>query len=155
MDDINEHLKLVSKWLDENVRSYPTPSRISLAEFDFNWDRMTGEFCLFLDEQCLPDPFHLTLSQNGWMQFHPPMFVSPLGAPASFRAVNLTSDTELAIDNALHQIFPRLKPLGLDKQSGLCIWSSTPIADRIIDIDIFHGAKLLTAQPGYSFDYQL
>jgi hypothetical protein len=155
MDNINEHLKLVSQWLDENVVSYPEPKSISLLEFDFNWERMTGNFYLELDGNRVADAFQLTLSQNGFMQFHPPMFFSPLGAPASFSAVNLTSSTELAISNALREIFPRLMPLGFDKNSGKCIWNSTPIEERIIDRNFFEEAKLQISSSSYSFQYQL
>lgn len=155
MDSIDEHLKLVSRWLDENVLTYQEPKAISLVEFDFNWERMSGKFCLLLDHQRVADSFQLTLSQNGLMQFHPPMFFSPLGAPASFSAVNLTSSTEIALSNALREIFPKLKPLGLDKQSGICIWSSTPIQDRIIDKAGFEEARIQISSSGYSFNYQI
>lgn len=155
MDSINEHLKLVSQWLDANVMAYPTPSSISLVEFDFDWDLMAGNFCLLIDDERISDPFQLTLSQNGWMQFHPPMFFSPLGAPASFSAVNLTSATEDAINHALHQIFPRLKPIGLDKNSGASIWSTTPTADRINDFQEYERARILVSKPGYFYHSSL
>ena len=155
MDSINEHLKLVSQWLDENVVSYPTPSSISLVEFDFNWDLMAGSFCLLIDDERLSDTFQLTLSQTGWMQFHPPMFFSPLGAPASFSAVNLTSATEDAINHALHQIFPRLKPIGLDKSSGATIWSTSPTANRINDLQEFERVRLIVSREGYLYRCQV
>lgn len=151
MDRIDEHLKLVSTWLDENVITYQEPKVISLVEFDFNWERMSGSFCLLLDDHRIADLFQLTLSQNGLMQFHPPMFHSPLGAPASYSALNLTSATEEAISNALREIFPKLRPLGLDKQSGICIWSTTPMQDRIIDKEAFEEARAKISSPGYSF----
>lgn len=155
MDSISEHLKSVSRWLEQNVVTYREPKSIALVEFNFNWERMSGNFCLLLDDQRVADSYQLTLSQNGVMQFHPPMFYSPLGAPASFSAVNLTSSTEVAIGNALREIFPKLLPLGLDKKSGKCVWSSTPVQDRIIDRNLFEEAKLQVSRPGYSFTYQL
>lgn len=133
MSEPKDHLKQVSNWLDHNVIQYPTPSIVALSDFDVNWDTMSGYFYLTLDALRVPTAFSLSLGQNGWMQYHPPMFCSPLGAPASYGAVDLTDQTNAAIAKALKLIFPKLMPLGLDSESGKLIIGRTPLQDRIID----------------------
>lgn len=74
-------MKEVARWLDANVVSYPTPRAVTLSDFEVDWDQMSGRFYVSLDGQRIEDPFRLSLEQNGWVQFHQPMFTSPLGAP--------------------------------------------------------------------------
>lgn len=140
MSDIAEHLKEVSRWLDKNVASYPTPRAFTLSDFEVDWEQMSGSFYVCLDGKHIEDPFRLSLGQNGWVQFHLPMYTSPLGAPASYRAVDLTVDTLETLTKALRSIFPRLKPMGKDKDSGAFIGQQTAIADRVVDLDIFAAA---------------
>jgi hypothetical protein len=142
MTGITEHIKEVSRWLDENVVSYPTPRTITLANFEIDWSQLSGRFYVSLDDQFIEDPFRLSLAQNGWVQFHPPMFTSPLGAPASYSTVELSNDTGEAINNALRSIFPRFKPMGLDAASGALIGQRTPIDDRIIDRNTFNDLRI-------------
>ncbi len=61
------------------------------------------------------------------------MFHSPLGVPASFAAVSLAGRTEAAIDAALNFLIPRLRPCGLDRETGELITGATPMQDRVID----------------------
>jgi hypothetical protein len=151
MSEQISHLKEVSSWLDQNVTSYPTPTIIALTNFEVDWGRMTGYFHLILDGLRIPDAFSLSLGQNGWMQFHPPMFQSPLGAPASYGAVNLTDQTTEAISKALQLIFPRLRPLGLDSESGELIIGRTPLQSRIYDALEFENSKSNISNPHFIF----
>lgn len=137
MDGTGKHIEEVSRWLDENVCSYPTPRAVTLSDFEIDWEQMSGRFYVSLDGMRIEDPFRLSLEQNGWVQFHQPMFTSPLGAPATYRAVDLTTDTLETLTRALRSIFPRLKPMGIDKDSGAFIGQRTAIADRVVDQRMF------------------
>lgn len=155
MTGITEHVKQVSRWLDENVMSYPTPRAVTLSDFEVDWGEMCGWFCLTMDGRRVPDRFRLSLAQNGWMQFHPPMFCSPLGAPASYSAVDLTDETKMVIGEALKSVFPRLKPMGLDVATGRLIGQRTPIPERIFLLEGFVEARRVLSKVGYSLKIEL
>ena len=67
------------------------------------------------------------------MKFELPAFTSPYSVPASFSAVRLTEMTSLAINKGLNCTFPRLKPLGKNRETGIEITYSTPISERIAE----------------------
>lgn len=146
MNGMTEHLERVSRWLDKNVASYPTPRAVTLSDFEVDWEQMSGRFYVSLDGQRIQEPFRLSLAQNGWVQFHPPMFTSPLGAPASYVAVELTTETTSTINKSLRKIFPRLKPLGVDRIYGALISMRTPVIERIINNEEFNCAKDLVTR---------
>lgn len=150
MTSVTEHIKEVSRWLDENVATYPTPRAIALSGFEVDWEQMAGCFYLSLDDQRIPEPFRISLAQNGWMQFTPPMFTSPLGAPASYAVVELTEETSTAITKVLHSIFPRLKPMGLDQETGELIGQRTPVSDRIKDQEELNKGRQMISRVGFS-----
>lgn len=70
-----------------------------------------------------------------------PMFHSPMGAPASYAAVELTGETLSAIQSAISETFPNLKPFGRDSSTGRFIDSRTPFEERIIDPDAYQAVK--------------
>ena len=78
------------------------------------------------------------------------MFHSPLGAPASYPAVEFTDETRRAIDDALRATLPRLRGYGLVRDGGKEIGPFTPLADRIVDIEQFEAAKSKVSATGYS-----
>jgi hypothetical protein len=55
------------------------------------------------------------------------MFTSPLGVPASYRAIGITSNTDKAISEALRLTFPKLKPLGRNRVTGIEITYQSPV----------------------------
>ena len=63
--------------------------------------------------------------------FSGPIFVSPLGAPASYSAVDMTDNTSKAILEGLKLTFPKLKPCGKNRDTGIEITYHSPISDRI------------------------
>lgn len=65
------------------------------------------------------------------------VYISIGRAPATYRAVDLTTDTLETLTRALRSIFPRLKPMGIDKDSGAFIGQRTAIADRVVDQRMF------------------
>jgi hypothetical protein len=126
-------LELVKVWLEDNVVAPPTPSEITIYGIDFDWEHLRGSFRLTLDNLVLKDRFDLSIDIAGQVQFCPPMFHSPLGAPASYVAVSLNSETSAAVSSTLKTIFPRLRGYGLYEDLGLEIYGDSPLEDRIID----------------------
>jgi len=59
------------------------------------------------------------------------MFTSPLGVPASYAAIRITSNTHNAISEALKKAFPKLKPLGRNRDTGIEITYQSPIEARL------------------------
>ncbi len=155
MNQLKDHLEQLSDWLEKNVIKHPTPSIVGLSGFDIDWSRMSGHFSLALDDLLVPAVFGLSLGQNGWVQHHPPMFCSPLGAPASYSAIDLTDQTNAAIAKALKLIFPRLKPLGLDSESGKLIIGRTPLQDRISNTTEFEEAKSKISNSAFFYKIQV
>lgn len=155
MNELKDHLGQVLDWLDTNVIKHPTPSIVALSDFDINWGGMSGYFSLSLDDLVVPAVFSLSLGQNGWMQHHPPMFCSPLGAPASYGAIDLTDQTNATISKALKLIFPRLRPLGLDSESGKLIIGRTPLQDRIFNHLGFEEAKSKISNSAFIYKIQV
>ena len=89
------------------------------------------EFKVKFDDFELQEWLALRLNDNGRMKFDLPIFTSPLNVPASFSTVRLTEMTSLAIDEGLNCTFPRLKPLGKNRETGIEITYSTPMSERI------------------------
>jgi hypothetical protein len=128
-----DRLELVKVWLEENVLVPPTPQEITISEIEFDWEHLEGSFRLALDNLAIRDPFDLYIDVAGRIQFRPPMFYSPLGAPASYSAVRLDTVTSGAIDKALESVFPRLLGHGMHKDLGVEIHGYSPLRDRIIN----------------------
>jgi hypothetical protein len=71
---------------------------------------------------------------DGRYQISPPLYVSPIGVPSSYPSIQLTDETNERIEKLVNDFFPRLKPLGIDMESGLMIDRNNPMIDRVIDI---------------------
>ena len=135
---LEDHVQAVFRWLDEHVLKFDTPASITLFDIQSDAMRYKGSFRLqlddvVLDESRLETPFHFDLGQNGLPNFYYPMFFSPLGAPASYAAVDLTDATEKTIRSALQNILPRMRPLGLDRETGQMLTYGASIEDRMLD----------------------
>ncbi len=129
--ELKAHLKEVSDWLDANVQVIEAADRVTLR--DFRWDGeedRTVAFVLGVERQgdhscCFGG------NDAGDLQLILPLFHSPLGAPASYRAVELAPEVELAVLTGLRTIFPGLKPHGTDPATGRQILVSTSLRDRL------------------------
>jgi hypothetical protein len=71
------------------------------------------------------------MSETGWLTFSVPLFHSPLGAPASYAAIELTTNTQSAVTAAVRSLLPRLMPLGINPKTKEWITTSTPLQARI------------------------
>jgi len=136
-ESIEKHLEEVSAWLEENIKVYLEPNTVTLSSFQVDWSNFSGEFKVAFDNVVLPEDFRFGLEASGKTMFYMPMFHSPLGAPASYAAIEITENTKTAIMSGLRKTFPRLKGAGLDKETGREITFHTHPADRV-------DAKILT-----------
>ena len=85
---VEDHIKAVAAWLDENVETPSTPRVLTIHDIQINrLDEPRGSFTARLDGTEFPGCTFMT-QQNGHFGFCPPMYCSPLGAPASYAAVD-------------------------------------------------------------------
>ena len=136
-EDIRNHIQEVMVWLSENVARPETPSTVTVFDVKFDWSRFSGSFLLALDELVLERRFGIRVEMNGQFSFSTPMFHSPLGAPASYAAVEMSEETSTAVTSALHQIFPSLRAMGFHKDTGAFVTQGTPFLERVVDMDDF------------------
>jgi len=134
---IDKHRDAVFQWLAENVESYKTPGQIDLQITDFDWKSFSGNCKLFFDGIELSSIFDIGLDISGKFGLKPPIFNSPLGAPASYAAIKLTETTYQAINAELNQFLPKMLPYGINHLTGEMIDGSTPIMKRVIETDSF------------------
>jgi hypothetical protein len=128
-----ERKRAIEAWLDANVLVPPRPSQISISDLKFDWENGRGSFLLSLDSQALEDRFDLWIAIDGKVNFGVPMFVSPMGVPASFAAIALDEDTRAAIQRALDRVFPEYFSYGRHKGRRRYIDAYTPLMRRIKD----------------------
>ena len=124
-------LKELQVWLAENATEIPEPQEVTLFDFEMNWSKWSGKFKVRFDEFECQDTFGLEMEMTGFPKFYFPMFTSPLGVPASYRAIEITSNTHNAISEALRLTFPKLKPLGKSRDTGIQIMYNSPIEARL------------------------
>ncbi len=149
-DETRQHIERVREWLDENVRVYPTPREATLSAFEFDWNSLAGSFQVSLDRDVLPERLRFGLEISGWLYFYLPLFISPLGAPASYPAVEFTEETRRAITEGLHATLPRMLGYGIVRENGKEIGALTPLSERIVDRARFESAKVKASAAGYS-----
>ncbi len=145
-----KHVEQVRQWLKENVKEYPTPKKVTLYSFEIDWSDLSGSFRLLLDDNELPEKLTFGIDQSGKPAFYPPMFHSPLGAPASYHAINLTESTSNAILRALRKTIPRVMAFGIYRETGKEIFSHTPMQDRILDKEEFELYRARVSSPDFS-----
>jgi hypothetical protein len=131
------HLQQVREWLDLNVERPARPRVIKLSDIRFDWEAAHGSFRLTLDQIEVKNPFKLFIQMNGEVAFTPPMYVSPLGVPASYAAITLDEATETAINRALVQVFPKFFGYGRHQGKEAYIDALTPLTDRAVSHEEF------------------
>jgi hypothetical protein len=130
-ESIKKHIKEVRQWLEENVQVFPEPEKVTLSEFSVNWEEFSGEFRVAFDSVVLSEKLRFGLELSGKTRFYLPMFHSPLGAPASYGAIDISEKTHAAILKGLHQTIPKIKGAGIDRDTGREIAFYTPPNERI------------------------
>lgn len=153
--DRSDHVKKVHEWVEKNKQSFSTPKTIVLDEIEFDWEEFDGSFSLQLDDIRINERYDLSLGIDGKYEYSGPMFISPLGAPASFAAIELTDETEVAITNALNQMLPKMAAFGLHPVTKEFINRSTPLSSRILDKAGIESLKQLISSGKARIELQL
>jgi len=143
-DSVILHIEKVRQWLREHVQVFSDSHSVTLSEFDVDWNEFRGEFCVSLDDTTISDKFSFFLEGSGKTTFHPPMFHSPLGAPASYAAVDISPETNKAIMQGLHETIPKLRGAGINKETGQEISIYTPPEMRISTDELKDAKKKVT-----------
>lgn len=148
-DSSRDHLEAVKEWLQKNVRFYSTPSTITLRQIRLDRKELKGEALLLIGDALPGEELALWISETGWLTFSPPLFHSPLGAPATYGAIELTKNTEQAVTAAVQGLLPRLLPLGVNPKAKEWVTTSTPLQERITDVSVFNAAFERITQPDF------
>ena len=102
-----------------------------MLDFDIDWEKFSGDFQVSFDNLLLKERINFGLEASGKTKFYYPMFHSPLGAPASYGAIEMSHKTEEAIIKGLHETLPRLMGAGRNRETGHEITYHTPPSERI------------------------
>ena len=142
-------LEMVKEWLRENVRKYDLVDYITLDSF--RWpksDDYRGSFSASLDGAGGRETFHFYADAAGEIKLQWPMFVSPLGAPASYAAINLQPEMEASLLVGIQSVVPGLKPFGLCHDTKQLITTETPdVLRTTMPVDSIRNRLLA---PGFS-----
>lgn len=139
-DSQREHIQAVREWLQKNVRVYPTPSTIALRHIRLDRKELRGEALLLIGNALPGEELSLWMSESGWLTFGLPLFHSPLGAPATYVAIELSKNTEQAVAALVKGLLPRLLPFGINPKTKEWVTTSTPLQERITDTSEFNTA---------------
>ena len=146
---MNERIKNLQKWLDENVIVPPEPKSILISQIEVNWDEFSGSFSLILDSVEMKERFKFRVEIDGKYRISPPFYHSPLGVPATYAQIELSDESNYRIESMLNDFFPKMKPLGLDKASGKMICGNTPIKERVINVEDVIVKMSVTSEKGF------
>jgi hypothetical protein len=144
-----DHIQAVREWLQKNVRMYPTPSKITLRQIRLDRKELRGKALLLIDDALPGEELALWMSESGRLTFSPPLFHSPLGAPATYIAIELTANTKQAVTAAVQGLLPKLLPLGINPKTKEWVTTSTPLHDRIVDMADFETAFERITHPDF------
>lgn len=150
-ESLRSHVQAVEEWLTKNVRVYPTPSHITLRQIHLDRTKLKGKAELLLGDAETSEELALWMSETGWLTFSPPLFHSPLGAPATYGAIELTENTKQAITAAVQGLLPRLIPLGINPKTKEWVTMSTPLLERIADAHEFNAAFERITHPDFEW----
>jgi len=150
--EIKQHLQEIEAWLDKNVEKHPPCSEITLLNFELEVLRqeIQGSFALLFGEFKCGHRIRFSFGENGKVSMGMPMFHSPLGAPCSYGAIEVSHAEEKAVNHVLNYIFPRIKPYGICRETGDEIRLGTAVEDRMIDGIGFINAKEKVLSPNYA-----
>lgn len=150
-DHIKQHLEEIRIWLDENVTVYDDVRTVTLHTFEIDWEKLNGSFHIAVNGEECEMPFRFAcLTATGKPEVYRPMFHSPLGAPASYAAINISERIIERMASTIGKFMPSIKPLGLDKESGKVMTFQTPQHERLPSTAEIQAAKDITSQPNFS-----
>ncbi len=126
-----EHLRAVADWLNANVLVIDQANQVALSRFEWPGEEdRSVSFRLSFDGRG-DHLFRMWADEAGAIGMSPPMFHSPLGAPASFAAIELSPRVEAAVRAGLRALVPPLKPLGTDRGTGEEITMASSLRQRL------------------------
>lgn len=140
------HLEAVRAWLDENTVTIPEPDTVTLCDFRVDWSEWSGSFRIKFDDAFHKDRFRFSEDGTGKVRFSLPMFVSPLGAPASYPAIEISERTRKAIHQALDSTFPKITPHGRNRETGIETTIFTPVSDRLTSEELKRVKSLVSSE---------
>jgi len=152
---LESHVLAVNEWLKANIRVYLTPSHITLGKVQLNPKTLDGSALLLLGHHEAGEALSLRMSETGWLTYSVPLFHSPLGAPASYAAIELSVATQSAVDTAVRSLLPRLLPLGINPKTKEWITNATPLEARITDGPAFMAALDRLGRPEFECRQQV
>ena len=123
-----ERWEKLAEWLEEHVAKYPEPECVTLSDFRVDWNTFSGDFRISFDSVAFAKKLKFSPDVSGKAEFFLPMFVSPLGVPASYAAIKITEKTYEAILRGLWETIPRLRGAGLDPKTGREIKAAFPMS---------------------------
>lgn len=117
---IQEHCDQIDIWVEENRFVCENVRNITIFEFEMDWLGLYGRFFVKFDDKVCPMDFLVFLgeSEDGGISIQAPMFHSPLGAPVSCSAIKIEDKVMTAIEEAINDVFPKLRPLEINKRTG-------------------------------------
>lgn len=131
-EEFETHIEAIRSWLNENVIVYDDPKRLAMHHFVMKYEFLSGDFTLRVDGEDCPFEFHFNcLTATGKCTVHRPSFTSPLGAPASYAAVEIGDTLIDKMAAAITRLMPPIKPLGFDKTTGVELTTRSPFRDRL------------------------
>jgi hypothetical protein len=143
----------VAKWLDENIRRYPQCSIVKLT--DFTWSKPPhygGAFTATFAPGDGGETFSFAADGAGEIQISGPAFVSPLGVPATYPAIDISESARKAVLIGVRYLVPRLKPFGIDPVTGVHIDATTPLPLRLLQPLKVVRAKILAPSLAITVD---
>lgn len=150
-ESIKRHLAEIRVWLDENVTVYENVKSITMHRFEIDWNKMNGTFFITVDGQECDMRFSFaSLTATGKTEVYRPMFHSPLGAPASYAAIEISEKIIDRMAATLTKAMPSIKPLGLDKVTGKILTFGNPSSERLPPAHEIQAAKDIMSQPNFS-----
>lgn len=127
----NQRARELEEWLANHVATLADPLDLTLFDFNVDWTSWKGSFRVKLDDTALKERFWWQMAITGLPSFSVPLFTSPLGVPASFAAIEMSDALHAAIQRALEETFPKLSPLGRNRQTSVEITYQSPIESRL------------------------
>ena len=103
---------------------------VTLRKFKVDRRTFSGTFTVAINGVDLPDAFSCSLNGAGWLDFYVPGYEGPLGTQGSVPCYLLPDEVSYTISKLLRRVFPRLKPLGIDRSTGNFIDAHASIHDR-------------------------
>jgi hypothetical protein len=131
-EDIEPKYQAVETWLEENTRSYPPTERVRLSDFEWsNPEIYAGAFMATVSDDGAFERFEFFADGAGKIKIAPPFFTSPLGAPATYIAIDIPDATYKAIERGIRHVVPRLRPFGIDPVTGAHVDVRSPLTSRL------------------------